>query len=139
MKKFLLGVAAGLIAVTGLALADVYYGYNPSTGLEVTHGALVDGGTAVVISGSSGCGTLTAKAAGADTGTVTIGTFSSSCAITLTFPSAAPNGWTCQFVDATTPADSPHITQASSSTTTCVGTAGTIVTGDKLFFTARGF
>jgi hypothetical protein len=140
MKKMLLCLAAGLLAVTGAVLADnasAYFGWNPSTGLEVVHGSLVSGGVSPVVTGSTGCGTLTAKAGGASTGTVTIGTFATSCVITITFPSAAPNGWVCGFKDLTTPADS--VTQASTSTTACASSAATMVTGDKLLYDAHGF
>lgn len=138
--KVLLSVFASLV-VFGLgaapAEAQVYYGYNPSTGLEVTHGADVAGGVLPVFTYSAGCGTVVSVVGGASAGTFTIGTFATSCTITITFPSAAPNGWFCTFNDLTTPADAPK--QASTTTTNCVTTAGTLVTADKVAWNAVGY
>lgn len=145
-SKFVLGAfAAAVLGLAGLAFAastsntgsSIYFGYNPSTGLETTHGADVSGGVLPVVTGSGGCGTLGAVVGGASAGSVTIGTFATSCTLTFTFPSAAPNGWICIFNDLTTPADS--VKQATSSTTTCVTTAATVVTGDAIQFNAVGY
>lgn len=143
LSKFVLGAFVAIVlGVAGLALADntgssVVFGWNPSTGLEVTHGADVSGGVSPVLTYSAGCGTVTAQAGGASAGTFTIGTFATSCTITITFPSAAPNGWFCTFNDLTTAADAPK--QASTTTTNCVTTAGTMVTGDKAVWNAIGY
>lgn len=143
-SKIVLGAfLATVLGMAGLALAtntgsSIYFGYNPVTGLETTHGTDVSGGISPVITGSTGCGTLTlATVGGASAGTVTLGTFATSCTLTITFPSAAPNGWACFFNDLTTPADQPK--QASTSTTTCVTTAGTQVTGDVIQWSAVGY
>lgn len=134
MKK-ILGLLIGLLVATAALAID--YGWNPVTGLEAFHGALVSQGTLPTISGTGGCGTLTAKTGGPSSGTVTIGTFATSCTLTLTFPTAAPNGWNCTFGDLTTPADA--VPQATSTTTTCVTTAATMVTGDTIKYMALGF
>lgn len=138
LSKFVLGAfVAVLLGFAGVADAQTYYGWNPVTGLEVTHGADVSGGVQPVLSYSGGCGTVVSAAGGASAGTFTIGTFSTSCTITITFPSAAPNGWFCTFNDLTTPADAPK--QTSTTTTNCVTTAGTLVTADKVAWNAVGY
>ena len=139
MKKFTLGLAAGLLAVIGLAVADAnYYGWNPSTNLEIMHGVLTSGGTQPAVTGVAGCGTLTAKVGGASVGSVTIGTFSSTCALTITPATAALNGYHCTFTDRTTVADSP--TEAVTvSKTACSSTTGTVVTGDVVVWTITGY
>ncbi len=135
-RASVLATLAGL-AVFGAALA-VDYGWNPSTGLEAFHGALISQGTLPTITGSAGCGTLTAKVGGPSAGSVTIGTFSSSCVLTLTFPSASPNGWFCRWNDLTTAAG--LMIQASTTTTTCVSNASAVVvTGDTIVWSAMGF
>jgi hypothetical protein len=143
-KTGLLAATAALVVLAiaasfapSVAQAQTYYGWNPNTGLEVTHGADVSGGVMPALTFSTGCGTVISKAGGATAGTFTLGTFATSCTITITFPSAAPNGWFCTFNDLTTPADIPK--QASTSTTTCVTTAGTQVTGDTILFNAVGY
>lgn len=139
MKKlvqFALGAfVAAALGFGALATASAYYGWNPLTGLEVTHGVLVDGGTtAPVISGT--CGTRGTVVAAAAHGTVVAGAVTT-CTTTLTFATAAPNGYLCGFKDLTTPADS--IPQASFTTTSCTSTAATIVSGDTIAFSAEGF
>lgn len=126
---------AGLLLAVGLtagAASLSYFGFNPNTNLEGLHGFLASGGAAPTVTGSGGCGTLTNQLGGSTAGQVTIGTFSVSCTLTVTVPtaSAAPNGWKCLFNDLTTPADT--VPQASTTTTTCVTTAATVVTGDTI-------
>lgn len=132
--KVLLSVFASLI-VFGLgavpAEAQVYYGFNPSTGLEVSHGTDVSGGVLPVF---SACTTISAAVGGAYAGQlVTSGT---SCALVITFPSAAPNGWLCTLVDRTHAAIG---VQASSTTTSCTFTAVTTTAADVMVWSALGY
>lgn len=136
MKNFVAMLAAILVTLCAAmpASAATYYGYNPATGLETLHGAAVDGGTAVAVTGT--CGTLGAVTAGATTGKVVAGAVTT-CTIVLTFASAAPNGWVCFFTNLTTKAD--VVRQASSTTTSCTSAAETIVSGDTIAFHAFGY
>lgn len=132
-KRFQGLLFGALLAVAGLAGAQaaVYYGYNPSTGLEVSHGADVSGG---VLPKFTACTTISAAVGGAYAGQlVTSGT---SCALVITFPSAAPNGWACTLVDRTHAAIG---VQASSTTTSCTFTAVTTTAADTLVWTALGY
>lgn len=111
MKKFLLGLTAGLIAVAGLAMATPgpsYFGWNSLTGLETLHGALVDGGAATVTlkanaAGNSCFADITAKTLASASGQFTT-TVDGACLIDVTFP-AASNGpaglWFCAVNDVT--------------------------------------
>lgn len=147
MKKFtqfLVGAfAAALIGVAGLAVADNtgssnYFGFNPSTGLSGERGPLVALGVSPTVTGVTGCGTLTALTGGGTAGTVTLGTFTTTCTLTITFPSPAPHGWICTFNDRVTAA--AVLRQASDSTTTCVTAANTsMVTADVVSFSAIGY
>lgn len=133
MKKILSFVAAMLIATA--AVAATYYGWNPQTNLETTHGVLVDGGTVQpVVSGS--CGVRGTIVGGAHVLDITSGAVTT-CTTVLTFASAAPNGWNCVFRDLTTPAD--VINQASYTATSCTSNAATIVSGDHVLVNADGF
>lgn len=124
-------VLAAMLGLGGVAVAQTYYGWNPSTGLEVIHGADVSGGVLPVL---SGCATISASVGGASAGKfVTSGT---SCTLTLTFPSAAPNGWTCFANDVTTPAD--KVVQSATTTTSCSFT-GTTVAADVIVWNAIGY
>lgn len=151
LRSALLGFLVGLGFVAATALA-VDYGYSPTAGTEAFHGIFVSQGPApaatlgtlaagtgpnIVVTASGGCGTLTNIKGGATAGQLTIGTFSVSCTLTLTMPTAAPNGYKCLFNDLTTPADT--VPQATSSTTTCVTTAATMVTGDTVQFQVIGY
>lgn len=133
MKKvtgFVLGLfAAAVLGFGALAVAQTYYGFNPSTGLEVLHGVLADGGVAPVVSGS--CGTRGTTVLGAYSGTI-IGGAVTTCTTTLTFASAAPRQYTCFFFDVTTPAD--PIGVGTGSTTACSSNAATVVSGDKIAY-----
>ena len=133
MKKILSFVAAMLVATA--AVAATYYGWNPVSNLETTHGALVDGGTVQpVVSGT--CGTRGTIVGGAHALDITSGAVTT-CTTTLTFASAAPNGWNCRFDDLTTPAST--VKQASYTTTSCTSQAATIVASDHLLVYAHGF
>lgn len=124
-------LAAALLGFAGVATAQVYYGWNPSTGLEVSHGADVSAGALPVL---SACTTISASVGGAYAGQfVTSGT---SCALVITFPSAAPNGWSCTLVDRGHPAVG---VQASSTTTSCTFTAVTTTAADTMVWTALGY
>lgn len=151
LSTFVIGLLVGLSLISAGALA-VDYGWNPGLGTEAFHGTFISQGPAValvagtvaagtgpniVVSGSGGCGTLANAKGGATAGQVTTGIFSVSCTLTLTMPTAAPNGYRCLFNDLTTPANS--VPQATTSTTTCVTTAATVVTGDVVQFQVIGY
>ena len=138
MKKFLLGLAAGLITVTGLALATAasgvyYFGWNPVSGLETFHGTFVDGGigspNAPVVSGS--CGTRGTEVLGATSGTIVSGAVTT-CTTTLTFLTPPPTQYVCFFFDSTTPAK--LIGSGVSTTNACSSNAATIVSGDQIAY-----
>ena len=134
MTKFISRVllALGASALVGVAFA-VDYGWNPSTGLEAFHGSFVSQGTAPVI---SGCATVSAQVGGA-----TAGKFQSTnvaCSPTLTFLTAAPNGWLCNIQDQVTTAS--KINQTSFTTTTAVFTnTGATTSGDTYVYFCIGF
>jgi hypothetical protein len=146
MKKFLLGLTAGLLAVTGLALATAttgasYFGWNPSNGLEATHGTPQDGAASLLVLGGTCGGSYTINAEGAFTFDVTAGSTATTCPLTVKLPVPSPtvaNGGTqgaaaykvyCVAIDVTTPADT--VTWASSTTTTAT-LAGTVAHGDEV-------
>ena len=158
LKSKVLAVLAGLVATAGVALAanTFYAGYNPATNANGTQGLDVTGGPVPVVTGTGGCGTITAVTGGTSAGQFTIGTFATSCAITLTLPvptivvssgnndgknavnsAAAPNGLFCIIQDLTTGADKTF--QVSTTTTACVFNAATFVTGDVLQYSIVGY
>ena len=153
IRSLIAGVLLGLLGSIALTAVAVDYGWSPPTGLEAFHGSFVSQGPApalvlntlasgngpnVVVSGTAGCGTLATPKGGGTSGQVTLGTFAASCAITLTFPTAAPNGWNCKFNDLTTGV--AVVYQATSTTTTCVSFASTTeVTADVIQFLAVGY
>jgi hypothetical protein len=127
-----------LAALSGAALAGVvfaasagYYGWNPATGLEVLHGSVVGGGTPLTL---TGCATISNSVGGASGGS--FNTSGTSCALVITFPSAAPNGWYCAAQDLTTPADT--VKQNASTTTSCTF-AGTTVANDLIAYEVQGY
>jgi hypothetical protein len=137
MSKFVAGLIAGLTVLIGaVALSATYYGFNPSTGQEGFHGYSIDYGygTLPVLSGS--CGTRSGQVGGASHGTFVAGAVTT-CTTTVTFPTAAPNGYFCSFKDVTTPADT--ITTASFTTTSGTSSAATIVSGDTIYYSCEGF
>lgn len=131
IAKILAGFVAALALGSFVAYASTtpYFGWNPATGLEAFHGNLISGGTSPTV---TGCGTT--WTGGASAGTISIA--GTTCAPVITFPSAAPTGWACFFLDVTTPADS--VKQTASSTTSCSGT-GTVVSGDVVEVFAIGY
>lgn len=133
--KFLLGaLAAAFVGFGSMAVAQTAYtGYNPSTGLNSTYGGDVSLGPVPVI---SGCGTISGQKGGTSAGQF-VTTATTGCAVTITFPGAAPNGWFCWVGDLTTVAD--LFTQASFTTTSCTFTSRTIVAADQLAYSAIGF
>lgn len=129
--RFKYAALAAALGFAGVATAQVYYGWNPTTGLEVTHGSDVSGGVLPVL---SGCATISASVGGASAGK--FATSGTSCTLTITFPSAAPNGWACFANDITTPADT--VKQNASTTTSCTF-AGTTVAADVIVWNAVGY
>lgn len=130
MKKIL--ALLGALCVVSVAFA-VDYGWNPTTGLETFHGSLVSQGTQPVI---SGCATVSAQVGGATAGKFQ--STSAACAPTLTFPTAAPNGWQCVIQDQVTVAS--KINQTSFTTTTAVFTNSAATTsGDTYVYVCMGF
>ena len=130
MRKLIVALVG--LAVCGVALA-VDYGWNPTTGLEAFHGALVSQGTAPVI---TTCAVVSAQVGGASAGKFQ--STSAACAPTFTFPTAAANGWLCTVQDQVTPAT--KINQTSFTTTTAVFTnSGATVSGDTYVYLCFGF
>ena len=134
----------GAMAVTSAALATAVVaviGYVPETGVQGFPGLVVSGGTNSVVTGNSGCGTITATAGGVMGGTFTLGTFTTTCTITVTLAAgyAAPNGLFCQFIDVTNPGDQPK-QKSTSTTTACVTAANTSLnTGDVITYYIAAF
>jgi hypothetical protein len=139
MKKFLLGLAAGFLAVTGLALASAtvgasYFGWNPSNGLEATHGTPQDGAAAPLVLGGTCGGSYTTNAVGAWTFDVTANTTATTCPLTVSLPLPTPSvalggvqGLAaykvyCIAIDVTTPADTVTWASGTSKTATLAGT-----------------
>ena len=162
LKSKILGFLTGLALVSGLAVAanTFYTGYNSNTNQQGFLGLEVFGGTPPVITGTAGCGTLTAPIGGSSRGEFTIGTFTTSCAITITTStptlvvssglndgknqvnsSSVPNGLLCTLKDLTTGTDVTYQVSYSVGTTAsaCVFNAATFVTGDKLQYAIGGY
>lgn len=132
-----IGLTIGVALAASLAFAAVtYFGFDPSTGLEATHGVLTDGSTTVLTIAQTGQ-TITAQKGGNNTGFWTA-TGATTGAGTLTFAVKAPTGRFCQFKDVTTPADSLVQTGATDGTT-IVTVAGTIVSGDVIGYQCGAF
>jgi len=130
MKK-LIGLALGLFATAALAVA--YYGYNPVTGLSGVQGVPVALGVTPAVTGT--CGTIGTPVGGA--GTFTVAGTATTCTLTVTLPSAAPNGFFCVFIDETHPAD--IISQASHTATSCTSSAATVTAADAILVEVNGF
>lgn len=129
-SKILVGLAAAAFASVAMA---VDYGWNPSTGLEAFHGALVSQGAAPVI---TGCTVVSSQAGGASAGKFS--STSAACAPTFTFPAAAANGWLCVIQDQVTVAS--KINQTAFTTTTAVFTNSAATTsGDTYVYVCMGF
>lgn len=141
LKKILLSSTLALAALVGVAVSQsvIYYGYDPSTGLDGQRGLPVNYGVAPAL---SGCATLSAKTGGAGGGSfVTSGT---SCNLVITYTIAAANtklnGLRCSVRDLTTPADTVSQTATAVSSTVATATfAGTTVAADKLLWGCEGF
>jgi len=151
-RSKLTGFLVGLAAVSGLAIAanTFYAGYTLETNQYGIPGLEVFGGIVPTITGSTGCGTLGTIKGGTSHGEFTIGTFATSCTLTLALPTntglaistglpgvAVPNRVFCTFRDLTTPTDS--ITVASATTTGCVSGAATVATGDVIQYSVSGY
>lgn len=147
MKKYLLGALAGLGLVAALAFAQtsnlsVYFGFNPSTGLNVTQGTAVAGGNLPILSTTTtSCGTYatvnSSMVGGASTWQVTANSAGGTCTLKFTFPSAVPNGYFCVAYDETTVAK--IWAQSAHSTTSCTVTAGTVASSDLILIEVNGF
>lgn len=133
MRKYLKGLFLGVVATMGIAAmaTTYYYGWNPSTLLETSHGTLVDGSGGAPVIAQSGQ-TISAQAGGAQDGTW-VATGATTGAGTLTFPVAVPTGRYCIFQDITTVAD--HLVQTTATNgVTVVTVAGTIASGDQTIY-----
>lgn len=160
LKSKVLAVLAGLVAISGAAFAanTFYTGYNPQTNQWGLPGLNVAGGAPLpVVTGSAGCGVLTAQVGGVSTGSVTIGTFATTCAITVTLAAptivvssglndgknavnsaAAPNGLVCTFFDKTT--QIVIVSAVGATTTACSSVTNTgMVTGDVIQFRVEAY
>lgn len=118
--------AAGVIGITNGTQGTTAANYR-----DLALRAVIAKGPAPSISGCS---------AGSQTGGQTAGTYASgttgSCAVTLTFNTTAPNGWTCSGSDITTTADTQ--TQTGYTTTSCTLT-GTTVSADVIVWQSKAF
>lgn len=144
MKTILkfLGRGIPLALVSSLVLAaavayTAYSGLNPATGLFGLNGTLFSTDTAganlPVVSGT--CGTRGAQVGGSTSGSVISGAVTT-CTTILTFPYAAKNFYVCAFQDITTGADTANLVNATPTSSTCGTVAATIVSGDKIGWTA---
>ncbi len=147
MKKFLIGLAAGLLlAVAGVASATYvaaaysqYVGFNAITNQTGVIGQTVSLGTIPSLdTTTTSCGTTsTVQASGLGGSSViqfTAG--ATSCTLKLNFPTKAPNGYFCVVSDETTPADT--VKQSAHDASSCTVT-GTVVSADKLLIEVNGF
>jgi hypothetical protein len=129
-------VVAVMLGLSTVAVAQVYYGFNPTTGLNTAQGVPVAAGKLPVVTGT--CGTIPAPVGGAGVFQVTTAGVTT-CTLIVTLPSAAPNGVYCVFVDETTAADANNMHQASHTSTSCTSNAATIVAGDNILVEVNGF
>lgn len=138
--KRLIAFVTGLM-ITAVAVAAVYVGFNPTTGLNSVPGVPVAVGNMPVLDASTSCGTLAtvqaSQVGGAGTFQVTANQ-ATTCSLVVDMPSAAPNGYYCIAFDETTRAAT--FSQTAHSTTACTvsATAG-IVSGDKVLVEVNGF
>lgn len=131
--RFKYAALAAALGFAGVASAQVYYGWNPSTGLEVSHGSDVSGGVLPVL---SGCATISASVGGASAGRFQ--TSGTTCNLVITFPSAAPNGWYCTAANITSKTATNAFFLTSTTTTSCTFTA-TTVASDNVIWNAVGY
>lgn len=158
-RSKVLGFLVGVSASLGLAFAanTFYTGFNPQTNQFGNNGLSVAGGLPPVVTGSTGCGTLTAQKGGTSTGSVTIGTFNTTCALTVTLAvptivvssglndgknavnsAAAPAGLVCTFFDATT--QIVIVSAVGATTTACSSVTNTgMVTGDVIQYRVEAY
>lgn len=138
MKK-LIGFLAAF--VTSVALAAVYVGYNPNTGLNSQPGVPVAVGPFPVLDATTSCGTLAtvqASQVGGGAAFQVTANQATTCSLVVDFPSAAPNGYFCVAFDESTRAASFQQTAHSTLSSTVSATAG-VVSGDKILIECNGF
>ena len=131
MKRFIFGTVFGLLLAISFGLgaaANFYIGYNPATGLTGLPGALVDVSPTQVITGCS----ITNQKGGTTAGQFTAG--ATTCTISMT-DAAAPNGYTCLFVDLTNPTT---FREVATSTTGCTA-VGTVTINDIIVYVMIGY
>lgn len=135
MKKL---IALSLALLIPVAMAAVYVGFNPNTGLNSSQGTPVAVGVLPVLDATTSCGTLATVQASqvGGAGVFQITANSTTCTLVIDMPSAAPNGYFCVASDETTPADT--VKQSAHSTTQCTVT-GTVVSADKVLVEINGF
>jgi hypothetical protein len=114
---------------------------GPGLGITLKYndaGTLYDVGPGVIATGSPPTLTGTCTTA-SQVGANTAGTFTATCVaqtVIITFATTAPNGWTCNAHDLSTPTDA--LNQTATSATSCTLT-GTTVASDRISFNAVGF
>lgn len=139
MKK-LIGLLAGLLVATA-AVAAVYVGYNPTTGLNSSPGVPVAVGPFPTLDATTACGTLAtvqASEVGGGAAFQVTANQATTCSLVVDFPSAAPNGYYCVAFDETTRAATFSQTAHTTLSSTVSATAG-IVSGDKILVECNGF
>jgi hypothetical protein len=114
---------------------------GPGLGITLKYndaGTLYDVGPGAIATGSPPTLTGTCTTA-SQVGANTAGTFTATCVaqtVIITFATTAPNGWTCNAHDLSTPTDA--LNQTATSATSCTLT-GTTVASDRISFNAVGF
>lgn len=138
------GTAFFLAALLGLgtaAVAQVYYGFNPTTGLNTTQGTAVSAGVKPVLSSTTtSCGTFATVNASLVGGASVfqVNTNSTTCTLKFVFPNAAPNGYFCVATDETT--STGAFRQTAHDTVSCTVVAGgATVSGDSVVIEVNGF
>lgn len=138
--KRVIGFLSALL-VTTVAMAAVYVGFNPNTGLNSQQGTTVSVGTLPVLDATTSCGTTATVQAsgvgGASAFQFTSNSAAGTCTLVIDFPSAAPNGYFCVAYDETTTAK--IFAQTAHSTTSCTVSAGTVASNDKILIEVNGF
>lgn len=134
--KLALVFAAALLSVCAFANTG-YIGNDPSTGLNGLAGAQMSIGTPPVVSVTGTSCAISTNATGGPIAGTFVQTGGTSCTFTITFPGKAPGGWFCAVIDLTTPADT--VKAASTTTTTWVSGASTVVTADTFQYECTGY
>lgn len=149
IKNFLRGlnkgtafILAALLGLATVATAQVYYGFNPLTGLNSQQGTTVSAGVLPVLSTTTtSCGTYATVQAsmigGASAWQVTANSAAGTCTLKFVFPSAAPHGYYCVAYDETTTAK--IFAQSAHDTVSCTITAGTVASNDNILVEVNGF